>query len=214
MADIVLDTQVAPSTPSAGSMNLYPETTTLQFVTKDTNGRMQTLGDITNQSVTAQAYTTAEIYVTGSALTVPAHLLQLGARCRWRVVASKTNGTGSLVWKLYKGTLGTTGDTAIATLTQASAPTGVSDTAVFDIEAVLRNTGASGVMLFSVSMIHALAATGLQPGRGQRPVRRGDGVRHDGFEPDHRHQLHPRHRGRREHRAGHLQARQHLMSNG
>jgi hypothetical protein len=161
MADIVLDTESTPASPSAGSMILYPETTTLQIVSKDSTGRMQTLGPIANQSTAAQAYTTSEIYIAGSALTVPVHLLQVGARCRWRVVVSKTNGTAAPVWKLYKGTLGTTGDTAIATLTQASAPTGVADTAVWDIEAVLRNTGASGVMLFSLSMIHALAATGF-----------------------------------------------------
>jgi hypothetical protein len=47
------------------------------------------------------------------------------------------------VWKLYKGTLGTTGDTAIATLTQAASGTSVTDTAVWEIEAVLRNTGAA-----------------------------------------------------------------------
>jgi hypothetical protein len=161
MADIVLDTQVAPSTPSAGTINLYAETTTLQMCSRDANGRIQTFGDINNQSTAAQAYTTAEIYLAGSALTIPAHLLQVGARCTWRVVASKTAGTGAPVWKLYKGTLGTTGDTAIATLTQASAPTSVADTAIYNIEAVLRNTGAAGVMLFSLSMVHALQITGF-----------------------------------------------------
>lgn len=161
MADVLLDTQVAPSTPSAGTMVVYPETTTLQYVSKDANGRYQTFGDVANQSTGPQAYTTTEIYITGSALTVPAHLLQVGARCRWRVVATKTAGTGAPVWKLYKGTLGTTGDTAIATLTQASAPTSVTDTAIYDIEAVLRNTGASGVMLFSLYMTHVLQITGF-----------------------------------------------------
>jgi hypothetical protein len=161
MAKIVLDTEATPATPVAGSMALYPETTTLQYVTKDANGRMQTVGDIANQSIAAQAYTTAEIYLTGSALVIPAHLLQVGARCSWRVVASKTAGTGAPVWKLYKGTLGSLSDTAIATLTQASAPTSVTDTAVYNIEAILRNIGAAGIMLFSLSMIHALAATGF-----------------------------------------------------
>lgn len=161
MADLLLDTEVAPSTPAAGTVVLYPETGTLQYVSKDSNAKYKTLGSITNFSTGAQAYTTAEVYVTGSALTVPAHLLVAGARFRWRVVVSKTAGTGSPVWKLYKGTLGTTGDTAIATLTQAAAGTSVTDTAIFDIEAVLRNTGASGVMLFSLYMTHVLATTGF-----------------------------------------------------
>lgn len=161
MADIVLDTQVAPASPSAGTMNLYPETTTLQYVSKDTTGRYQTLGTIRNYGTTAQAYTTTEIYLAGSALTIPVHLLQAGATCKWRVVASKTAGTGTPVWKLYKGTLGTTGDTAIATLTQAASGTSVTDTAIYDIEAVLRNVGAAGVMLFSLSMTHVLATTGF-----------------------------------------------------
>jgi len=161
MADIVLDTQSAPSAPSAGTIVVYPETTTLQMVSRDSNGRYQTFGDVANQSTTAQAYTTSEIYVTGSALTVPAHGLQVGARCSWRVVATKTAGTGAPIWRLYKGTLGTTGDTIIGTLTQASAPTSVADTAIYDIQAVLRNTGAAGVMLFSLYMTHVLQITGF-----------------------------------------------------
>lgn len=162
MADFVLDTQGAPASPSAGTMLFYPESTTLKFVSKDVNGRYEIMGGgLRNFSTAAQAYTTAEIYLAGSALTVPTHLLQAGAIFRWRVVASKTAGTGAPVWKLYKGTLGTTGDTNIATLTQASAPTSVADTAIYDIEAVLRNTGAAGVMLFSLSMTHALQITGF-----------------------------------------------------
>lgn len=161
MADLLLDTEAAPATPAAGTMLLYPETTTLQYVSKDANGKYNTFGDISNQSTAAQAYTTTEVYVTGSALTVPVHLLQVGAKCMWRLVVSKTAGTGAPIWKLYKGTLGTTGDTAIATLTQVSVPTSVTDTAIWDIQAVLRNTGAAGVMLFSLSMTHVLQNTGF-----------------------------------------------------
>lgn len=161
MADILLDTEAAPASPASGTMVLFPETTTLKYVSKDSTGRSETLPGVRNFSTAAQAYTTTEIYVTGSALTVPVHLLQAGAMCRWRVVVSKTAGTGSPVWKLYKGTLGTTGDTNISTLTQAAAGTSVTDTAIYDIEAVLRNTGASGVMLFSLYMTHVLAITGF-----------------------------------------------------
>lgn len=161
MADLLIDTQSAPSSPSSGQMVLYPETTTLQYVSRDSTGRYQTLGPICNFSTGAQAYTTTEVYVTGSALTVPAHGLQAGARCFWRCVVTKTAGTGTPVWKLYKGTLGTTGDTNIATLTQVSVPTSVTDTAVWEIEAVLRNVGAAGVMLFNLTMTHVLQNTGF-----------------------------------------------------
>lgn len=161
MADIVLDTQTFPTAPGSGAMTLYPETGTLQYVSRDTTGKFQTLGPITNQSTAAQAYTTTEVYLTGSALTVPVHLLQVGAKFSWRVIVSKTAGTGFPIWRLYKGTLGSASDTVIATLTQASAPTSVADVARYDIEAVLRNVGASGVTLFSVAMVHALAATGF-----------------------------------------------------
>ena len=77
------------------------------------------------------------------------------------VVVTKTAGTGAPVWKLYKGTLGTTGDTAIATLTQVSVPTSVTDTAVWDIEAVLRNIGAAGIMLFNLKMGHVVSGGGF-----------------------------------------------------
>ena len=160
MADILLDQEGVPNAPASNTGLLYFDNIS-KLLTTRTSVIPTTVGPIRNFSTGAQAYTTTEVYVTGSALTVPSHLLQAGTRCHWRIVASKTAGTGTPAWKLYKGTLGTTGDTNIATLTQVSVPTSVTDTAIYDIEAIVRNTGASGVMLFSLYMTHVLQNTGF-----------------------------------------------------
>lgn len=160
MSDLLFDQQAAPTAPAAGTGIGYFDSIS-KLWTARTSIAPVTVGGIRNASVAAQAYTTTEVYVAGSAITIPSHLLQVGARFRWRVVCTKTAGTGTPIWKLYKGTLGTTGDTAIATLTQVSVPTSVTDTGIWDIEAVLRNAGAAGIMLFSLAMTHVLQNTGF-----------------------------------------------------
>jgi hypothetical protein len=87
--------------------------------------------------------------------------MQAGATFRWRVVLTKTAGTGALVWIIRVGTAGTTSDTARVTFTQASAPTSVTDAAFVNVEAVLRNAGAAGVLAAGLRLSHVLAITGF-----------------------------------------------------
>jgi hypothetical protein len=160
MADILLDQQTVPTAPAAGTGLLYFDSTS-KLLTARTSVAPVTVGAVRNASLAQQAYTTSEIYLTGSALTIPSHLMQAGAIFRWRVVLTKTAGTGSLVWIIRIGTLGTTGDAAIITFTQASAPTSATDTAFVEVEAILRNTGASGILAGGLLLTHVLAVTGF-----------------------------------------------------
>jgi hypothetical protein len=116
---------------------------------------------VRNASVATQAYTTAEIYMTGSALIIPSHLLVIGATLRWRVVATKTAGTGALIWRVRIGTLGTTGDAEILNFTQVSAPTSATDTAFVDIEMVIRTLGAAATSRGGLRLNHVLDVTGF-----------------------------------------------------
>jgi hypothetical protein len=160
MADILLDNQTVPSAPGAGTSVLYVDSTS-KMVTLRNDVKPVSVGEVRNASTSTQAYTTAEIYLAGSALTVPSHLMQTGATFRWTVVLTKTAGTGALVWIIRVGTAGTTADTARVTFTQASAPTSVTDTAFVDVVAVLRNTGAAGVLAAGLRLNHVLAITGF-----------------------------------------------------
>lgn len=160
MSDLVIDDQSVPASPSAGQAVVYNDSIS-KLLTQRTSVKPLTVGGFRNASTAAQAYTTAEIYLAGSALTVPSHLLVVGAIFQWRVTATKTAGTGAPVLIVRVGTAGTTADSARITFTQVAAGTSVADTAVYDVYAVVRSIGASGVMSGSLQMAHVLAATGF-----------------------------------------------------
>jgi hypothetical protein len=160
MAEILLDDQAAPAAPAAAKGLIYHDSVG-KVLCERTSVRPLIIGGTRNASTAAQAYTTAEIYLTGSALAIPSHLMQVGATFRWRVVLTKTAGTGSPVWIVRIGTAGTTSDAARLTFTQVAAGTSVTDTAWVDVEAVIRSIGASGVMAGGLRMDHVLATTGF-----------------------------------------------------
>jgi hypothetical protein len=159
MADVTLDDQGTPSAPASGKVILYNDSVS-KLPTFRTSVKVQTIGEVRNASVAAQAFTTTEIYLTGSALAVPGHLLQAGATFRWQIVATKTAGTAAPVFIVRIGTLGTTGDAAICTFTGFATPSSATDTAFVDILGIIRTTGASATSEWGIRMAHQLAATG------------------------------------------------------
>jgi len=159
MSDILLDTQAAPSAPSANKGLLYFDSTS-NVLTARTSIKPMSVGAVRNASVAAQAFTTAEIYLTGSSLAIPSHLLAIGATLRWRIVATKTAGTGALIWRVRIGTLGTTGDAEVLNFTQVSAPTSATDTAFVNIEMVIRTIGAAATSQGGLRLNHVLDVTG------------------------------------------------------
>lgn len=160
MADVLLDNEATPSAPAAGKVLIYNDSVSLT-PTFRTSARVASIGGIRNANTSAQAYTTADVYIAGSALAIPGHLMQVGARFRWRFGLSKTAGTGSQVFIVRVGTAGSTADTARVTFTQVAAGTSVTDTEVVEISAVVRSIGASGVLSGVLSMTHVLATTGF-----------------------------------------------------
>jgi hypothetical protein len=163
MADILIDTQTPPAAPAAGSGLLYIDSLTKQGAIRNDTGRVFSLpGAIQNQNVADQALAAADTYVTGSNLAIPAHLLQVGTKFRWRFVLTKTAaGVAAPVWIVRVGVAGTVADAAILTFTQVALQTAAIDAATVDITAVLRNVGAAGVLAGGLRMNHVLAATGF-----------------------------------------------------
>ncbi len=161
MADFLLDTQGNPASPSAGTSVLYPDSGSLQWTSLDSNGRKLTLGGIVNYNTTDSVANAANTYLAGSSISVPQHLLQAGTVFRWRMAVTKSGaGTAAPIWTVVVGTAGTTADTARLTFTGV-AQTAVIDTADIEIECILRNTGAAGVLAGVLTMNHNLAATGF-----------------------------------------------------
>lgn len=160
MAEILIDEQTVPSAPAAGKLLIYEDSVS-DRLTARSSARVETVGGVYNNSVAAQAYTTTEIYLTGSALAVPSHGFQVNSTLRWNIVLTKTAGTAIPVFIVRVGTLGTTGDTARHTFTGFAGPTSATDTAWVTIEMIVRTIGAAATSSGAIRMNHQLAATGF-----------------------------------------------------
>ena len=161
MADILLDVQSTPSTPSAGQAVLSFNTTTKGLQSRNADGLVRTYGFV-NFSTAAQTPAAAtRTYLTGSNIAVPAGALQVGSMFRWVFDMTKTAaGTASSTFDIAFGTLGTTGDTARVSFTKPAGSAAV-DTAQVQIVAVCRGpVGASGVVVGHFQMTHNLENTG------------------------------------------------------
>lgn len=115
-----------------------------------------------NQSTASQATGFAtDTYLTGSFITIPSGSLKVGTRYRCRFRASKTAaGTATPIITVRVGTAGTTADTGRVTLT-FPAQTAAIDDAYFDLNLVVRTTGASAVVHAFIVLAHRLSATGF-----------------------------------------------------
>jgi hypothetical protein len=120
---------------------------------------------LSNASVaTVSAGYAADTYLAGSAITIPtAGGWQVGTiyACQFDMV--KTNaGTATFALIVRMGTLGTTGDAAILTLTYAAGTAAV-DTGLFELLVTFRTVGSgtSAVIQGALQCTHHLAATGL-----------------------------------------------------
>jgi hypothetical protein len=118
-------------------------------------------------STSQQTWAATEAYLAGSTITVAAGdwKVQGTYHCSFDVTKTSVAGTAAPVIKVYMGTLGTTGDTLIATLT-FPAQTAVADNGVFDVYGTFRSVGSgtSAVLQTRGSLTHNLSITGLSVG--------------------------------------------------
>lgn len=159
MADIVVDVQSAPATPSAGQAVLFVDTTSKSLHLRNDAGAHR--GLLSNFSTTSQATSAAtRTYITGSSIAVPTNKLQVGTCFRWTVSVTKNaNGTTNATWAVAVGTNGTTADTDRVSFTKPTG-TSVADEGTVVINAIVRTIGATGVMVGQFSLTHNLQITG------------------------------------------------------
>jgi hypothetical protein len=162
MADVLLDAQGTPITPTAGQALVYVDSISKQQCLKNDTGRVFTLGSaIRNWNVADVVANAADTYLTGSALAIPQHLLQAGTLFRWELTATKTAaGVAAPTWSIRVGTTGTLADAARITFA-GPVQTAVIDTGKMFITALLRNTGAAGILAGDFMLNHNLATTGF-----------------------------------------------------
>lgn len=106
-------------------------------------------------------------YITNSAITMPASSktgggMSTSTRMRWVVGLTKTGaGTGTFQLRFYRGTNGSTADTADATVTLGT-QTAVIDSMVLDVTIAVTATGATGSYFYCITpMSKAGSATGF-----------------------------------------------------
>jgi hypothetical protein len=157
MADILLDEQSAPVTPSAGQMVIYPDSGNSQWTQKNDAGLY--LGDL-GGAITAQiAAHSADTYYKG--LLLPSFSMQPGMVFEWFFVATKgAAGTAAPAYNIRIGAAGTTADTARLTI-NGPAQTAAADTAFVRVMLTCRSVGVTGVLQGLVHLQHNLAATGF-----------------------------------------------------
>lgn len=160
MSEILLDTQIKPTTPPAGQNFMYPDSITKIWTGFGDDAVAHSNGGILINSNTADVVANAaDTYLTGGSIVVPNHLLQAKTVFRWLLAVSKTAaGVATPAFTVRFGTAGTTADTAVLTLT-GPAQTANADVGLIEIVATLRNTGAAGVMSGVLAIIHNLAGT-------------------------------------------------------
>lgn len=160
MSDIVLATETAPATPSAGNCIIFVESVGKRLSFKDDAGRTYTLGQgcIRNYAVASVTGYAADTYLVGSSITVPASLtLQAGSQYRCKISLSKTAaGVAAPTVIVRIGTLGTTGDAAAFTFTYG-AQTAAVDTGFIELFFTVRTVGATGTLQATCVVEHNAA---------------------------------------------------------
>jgi hypothetical protein len=145
MADILLDHQSVPATPSSGKSVLFFDSTSLNLYWKDATGR--TAGHSENAAIAAQgAGFATDTYVTNSDILIPTFSFQAKTVFRWTISASKTGaGTAAPVYTIRIGAARSTSDTSRLALT-GPAQTAIADIGTLTILVTVRSVGASGVI--------------------------------------------------------------------
>lgn len=162
MAQINLAETASITTPAAGSVGIYADTTgTPMLRLKDDAGNDRAIGGVRNASTTSQnVASTTRAYIAGTQLAIPKNKLQIGSAFQWSISMTKTNaGTATSLFDICVGTAGTTADTARCSFTKPIG-TAVVDEGLVRIYAVVRSIGATGVLAAEFTLIHNLQITG------------------------------------------------------
>lgn len=165
MADILIDNQTAPSTPSSGKSVIWVDSTAKKLVQTDDAGthRGGTLSK--NVSTAQQTGFAADTYITGSSILIPAYGMQVGQVYQWQVGIEKTAaGTGVITTTVRIGTGQSTSDTSRAALVQTVAQAATASANIMLVSVLVRTVSASGVI------VAAMGFTGTQFGDGDRIV--------------------------------------------
>jgi hypothetical protein len=99
----------------------------------------------------------AATYLTGSGLQIGSRV-QAASFFKWRLRVTKTGaGIATPTVAVYVGPNGTTSDTARVTHSSTAAQTGVTDTGMFEVDAVFRQIGGTAIIESTIRLDHTSA---------------------------------------------------------
>ena len=145
MADMLVDVQSVPATPSAGQATVYVDSVAKIICVKNDAGLVQARSE--NASIANQgAGFATDTWVTDSDILIPSFGFQVRTIFRWFISASKTAaGTATPIYNIRIGSARSVADTARLTLT-GPAQTAIADIGTLSIMVVVRSVGAAGVI--------------------------------------------------------------------
>lgn len=149
MADILIDNQTAPSTPSSGKSVIWIDSTTKKLVQTD-DGGIHRGGVLSHNTATAAQglLATTEVYLTSSNILIPSFGLPAGALMIWYIQVVKTAAsTAAPIWTWRIGAAGAIGDTSRIAATSTQAQTAVASDGTLIASCTVRTAGASGVLV-------------------------------------------------------------------
>jgi hypothetical protein len=144
MADILLDEQSSPTTPSSGKGVIFIDSTASILCFKDDSGVVKARS--TNASIAAQTVNAADTYLTNSDILIPSFGLQAKTSFLFMISASKTGaGTAQPIYNIRIGANRSTADTARLTLT-GPLQTAIADIGTLYVLLTVRSVGGAGVI--------------------------------------------------------------------
>jgi len=163
MAEIVVDAQRRPATPSAGKVVIYPELPQTFLTTRDEAGFAHSISRRYNFSTTSQspAASTA-VYITGAQIdltdTPP---IKLGALFKWRLSMTKTAaGTATSTFAVVVGESGNSTDPAMLSFTKPAGTAAVDEAWVDIFVTLFNNNQTTNFSRGVFRMSHNLNSTG------------------------------------------------------
>lgn len=148
MADILIDNQTLPTTPSSGKSVLFVDSTTKKMCQLDDSGVVH--GILSRNCATAAqgALVTTEVYLTSSNLLIPSFGLPAGATLVWNISLVKTAAsTAAPIWTVRVGAAGAVGDTSRIAATSTQAQTAVASDGTLVATCTVRTAGSSGILV-------------------------------------------------------------------
>lgn len=146
MAQVTVDNQTAPTTPTSGKSALWFDSTTKkQVVTDDAGVRHGSPLSKNSSAAGSQTLSSVDTYLTGAGILIPSYGMEAGQLYRWLFTATKTAaGIAQAIYTVRIGTNQTTADTSRLVFTATTAQTAAISSGIIQVFILVRNVGGSG----------------------------------------------------------------------